>query len=266
MSGRVTTKGSPCGTNPPYGRNALFAAIFILALLLAACGGSDDPKTLTIFAAASLTNAFEALAEEFEARNDGVEVRLNFASSSALAAQINEGADADLFASANPQQMQHVADELVGEPQIFAGNRLVVATHAESEIDSLEQLTVEGVTIVLAVPEVPIRAYTDEVLAMLDESGDFADDVLANVVSEEANVRAAVLKVSLGEADVAFAYASDIREGVRAIHIPDEFNVRASYLIAVTSDHALADDFIAFVLSDDGQAILVEWGFLSAPE
>jgi molybdate transport system substrate-binding protein len=109
---------------------------------------------------------------------------------------------------------------------------------------------------------------------MLNDSSEFGDDfterVMANVVSEEATVRAAVLKVALGEADACIVYASDItpdiREDVRAIDIPDEFNVLATYPIAATSDNALATAFIDFVLSADGQAILAEWGFLSAPD
>jgi molybdate transport system substrate-binding protein len=252
--------------------------LLICAIILAACGGddSDEPTEVTVFAAASLTDAFETLASEFEARNQGVAVRLNFASSSALATQINEGAGADVFASANPQQMQNVADQdgLVGEAQPFAGNRLVVAAHVDSEVNAIEDLTAEGVTLVLVAPETPIRVYTDESIAMLNDSSEFGDDfterVMANVVSEEATVRAAVLKVALGEADACIVYASDItpdiREDVRAIDIPDEFNVLATYPIAATSDNALATAFIDFVLSADGQAILAEWGFLSAPD
>lgn len=249
-------------------KQTLFLTILIC---LAACAGdADEPAELTVFAAASLTDAFEALGDEFEARNEGVTVRLNFASSSALATQIIEGAEADVFASANVQQMQNVT----GEPQNFAENRLVVAVHVESEVESLAQLTDEGVTIVLAAPEVPIRVYTDDSLAMMNASGefgaDFAERVMGNVVSEEANVRAAVLKVALGEADAGFAYASDItpdiRADLRAIDIPDAFNVLAVYPIAATSDNPLAQDFIDFVLSDDGQAILVEWGFQSVQE
>jgi molybdate transport system substrate-binding protein len=252
--------------------------LLICAIILAACGGddSDEPTDVTVFAAASLTDAFEALASEFEARNEGVAVRLNFASSSALATQINEGAGADVFASANPQQMQNVADGagLVGEAQTFAGNRLVVAVYAESDIAAIEDLADDDVTLVLAASEVPIRVYTDESLMRMNESAEFGDGfsarVLANVSSEETNVRAAVLKVSLGEADATFSYSSDItpeiREVVRAIDIPDDYNVLARYPIAATSDNALATAFIDFVLSDDGQAILVEWGFLSAPQ
>ena len=246
---------------------------FTILICLSACGGdSDEPAELTVFAAASLTDAFESLGDEFEARNEGVTVRLNFASSSALATQIIEGAEADVFASANVQQMQNVADELTSEPENFAENRLVVAVHVESEVESLEQLTDEGVTLVLAAPGVPIRVYTDESLALMDgEFGTgFAEGVMGNVASEEANVRAAVLKVALGEADAGFAYASDItpdiREDVRAIDIPDEYNVLAVYPIAAASDNPLAQDFVDFVLSDDGQAILVEWGFLSAQD
>jgi len=264
----------------------LLILTMILSMVLAACGDGGDgdgdgddsgePSEVTVFAAASLTDAFEALAEEFEARNDGVTVRLNFASSSALATQINEGAGADVFASANPQQMQNVADEdgLVGETQPFAGNRLVVAVNSESDIEAIEDLTADSVTLILSAPETPIRVYTDDSIAMLNDSGefgpDFAENMMANLASEEATVRAAVLKVSLGEADATFSYSSDItpdiRDDVRAIDIPDDYNVLATYPIAATSENPLANAFIEFVLSADGQAILAEWGFLSAPE
>ena len=250
---------------------------FTILICLAACGGdADEPDELTVFAAASLTDAFEALGEEFEGHNQGVEVRLNFASSSALATQIIEGAGADVFASANVQQMQNVADadELTGEPQNFAENRLVVAAYAEGEVESIEDLTAEGVTVVLVAPTTPIRVYTDESLALMNESGEFGagftEGVLSNLVSEEVTVRAAVLKVALGEADATIVYVTDItpdiREAVRAIDIPDEFNVLASYPIAAVSDNPLAAEFIDFVLSDEGQAILVEWGFISAQD
>ena len=251
--------------------------LIILPAVMAACGGDDDDSTtLTVFAAASLTDAFEALAEAFEAQNEGIDVRLNFASSSALATQIIEGADADIFASANPQQMQNVADagQLNGDAQTLAVNHLVLTVNAESALTAIADLTAEDVTVVIAAPGVPIRGYMDEALALMDASGDFGDDfsvrMLANVVSEEANVRAAALKVALGEADATFTYASDItpdiRDDVRTIDIPDDYNVLATYLLAPASENPLAEQFIDFLLSEAGQAILVEWGFTSASE
>ena len=157
-----------------------------------------------MFAASSLTEAFEEVAAAFEVEHE-VEVILNFAGSSTLSTQIVQGAPADVFASADEAQMQEVADArlLADEPQTFTQNRLVVITPKNSPIEELSDLSQSGILLVLAGPNVPAGRYALEVLENLNEryGADFSERVLANLVSEETNVRQVAAKVGLGEAD-----------------------------------------------------------------
>jgi len=247
------------------------------ALLLAGCGGGEaaGPQELTVFAAASLTDAFHELANTFEAENEGVEVLINFAGSSQLAAQLREGVDADVFASANPKQMQVAMDAgrvAAGGSRLFVSNRLTVVVPADNpaEIGALEDLAQPGVQLILAVPEVPVRAYTDDIVAAMDPN--FQAGFYANLVSEEDNVRQVAAKVALGEADAGIVYTSDVTPDIagqmQLVPIPDAQNVIASYPIAPITDAQqpeLANRFIDFVLSNAGQAILARWGFGPPP-
>lgn len=238
---------------------------------------SQNPITVTVFAAASLTDAFEAIGNAYEAQNPAVDVLFNFAGSSTLAAQLSQGAPADIFASANPMQMEVVqeAGRIEGESRIFAYNQLVVILPMDNpaDINNLADLVHPDISIVIAAPEVPVRVYTDTVLNQLAELDDYPDDfaeqVFANVVSEEANVRRVAAKIALGEADAGIVYTSDvtpdIQDQVMTIAIPDEVNVRATYPIALLNDSAqpqAANDVLDFILSETGQAILEEWGFI----
>lgn len=257
--------------------------LFVFALLLLAAfvgytATSQSTRTLTVFAAASLTDAFEEIATDFEAANSGVEVVYNFGGSSALAVQLVEGAPADVFASANARQMQVVQDAglIDGSPRAFVKNRLVLAVPIDNPagISDLGDLANTGVKLVVAAPDVPVREYTDTMLERMSASPSygegFREAVLANVVSEEDNVRQVVVKVSLGEADAGIVYLSDITPDVSTqvltFAIPDAFNTIATYPIATinTSVNAeLAQAFIDSLLSDAGQNTLVNWGFLS---
>ncbi len=227
-------------------------------------------QDLTVFAASSLTEAFEEIASVFEGQNEGVEVLLSFDGSSTLATQIVQGAPADVFASADENQMQVVVDEglTASEPQIFTGNRLVLITPEGSDITRLEQLAEPGVLLVLAAPNVPVGNYAREALEKMNAAygADFSKRVLENLVSEESNVRQVSLKVELGEADAAIVYATDatIAEGVHAIDIPDDLNVLGTYPITTLRGSAqpeLAQAFVDLVLSDEGRTILTERGF-----
>jgi molybdate transport system substrate-binding protein len=246
-----------------------------LFLVLASChtgrAASGRQQELVIFAASSLTDAFNELAEAFEIQNDDVEVLLNFAGSSQLAAQLAEGAAADLFASANATQMQNVIDSgriQVDKAILFASNRLTVIVPADNPagIRSLEDLAQPGVQLILAVEGVPIRQYTDEIVSAM--SADFQEDFYANLVSEEENVRQVSAKIALGEADASIVYTSDITPDianqVQKIAIPDEQNVIATYPMGPLADGAhpeIARRFIDLALSPEGQEILSEWGF-----
>ncbi len=227
---------------------------------------------IVVSAASSLTDVFTELAEAFRAQHSGVQVDLNFASSSALAVQIVEGAPADVFASANAAQMQVVVDDGKAEASdIFAQNEIVVVTpRGRGLIAGFEDLASDGIRLVLAGPEVPVGVYAREAIAAADASigGGFADAVLANVVSEEANVRAVLAKVELGEADAGIVYATDAAvagDAVEMYRFPSEFAPPAEYVIAaLTNTPEAAAAFVEFVLSEAGQAILERHGFSRA--
>ncbi|MDQ7037124.1 MAG: molybdate ABC transporter substrate-binding protein [Anaerolineae bacterium] len=232
-------------------------------------------QSITVFTASSLTDAFIEMAQAFSARVD-VEVIFNFAGSTTLAAQIEMGADVAVFASANEEQMQNiVAMGLIDADNvhIFAENQFVLIVPADNpaQIESLQDLAMTGTLIIMASESVPIRVYTDELLHILAESygDDYFDRVMANVVSEEPNVRQVVARIVLGEADAALVYRTDITpdvsDSLRVIALPsDVMSPVARYPIATLADAPNSDDaalFVDFVLSDEGQSILQAWGF-----
>jgi molybdate transport system substrate-binding protein len=232
-----------------------------------------EPQTLIVFAAASLTDAFTEIGNAFEAAHDGVTVTFNFAGSQALRTQIEEGAPADVFASANIKEMDTlVTGSFVaqGLPQIFLTNKLVVILPADNPagIAMLEDLAQTGIKLVLAAEEVPVGNYSRQALEKMNASfgADYKDKVLANVVSNEDNVKQVVAKVQLGEADAGIVYTSDAIAApeLKSVEIPLDLNVIANYPIAPLVDSAnteLAAQFVEYVLSADGQAILEKWGF-----
>jgi molybdate transport system substrate-binding protein len=230
------------------------AAALALAALIAACGGSG-PDRPTVFAAASLTEVFRELDPD---------ARFNFAGSDELAAQLREGAEADIYAAASRRDPEQLfAEGLVERPRVFATNRLVliVPTTDDAGIESLADLDRNGVKLVVGAEGVPIGDYTREVL---DDAG--ASDVLDRVVSEEQDVKGVVGKVALGEADAGFVYATDARvagPGVRAIELPTVAAADIRYLIAVVrgGDRAAGDAFVDLVLSERGRAALAAAGF-----
>lgn len=260
-------------------KRALFVVLLLAVLSLGVLPIAAQSQTLTVFAASSLTDAFNEIATVFEAAHPGTDVAFNFGGSSTLATQLAEGAPADVFASANNTQMNVArdADRIGGTPRTFVKNRLVLIIPADNPagIQSLHDLANAGVKLVVAAPGVPVRDYTDAMLTRLtaDPSfgADFGTAAMANVVSEEDNVRQVSAKVALGEADAGVVYRSDvtpdIAANVVALPIPDAVNTLATYPIAVTNDSTspdLAQAFIDYVLSDAGQDTLVKWGFTSA--
>ncbi|MCA9539427.1 MAG: molybdate ABC transporter substrate-binding protein [Myxococcales bacterium] len=225
---------------------------------------------LAVFAASSLTEAFADLEQGFEATHPEVDVQLTFAGSQVLRLQIEQGAAADVFASANEQHMRALVDAgLVGETHAFAANALVVIVPlGPGHIERFEQLA-EAQRVVVGTENVPVGRYAG---AMLDKAraayGDaFAAAVRAHIVSEESNVRLLRAKVELGEADAAVVYGTDASPRVRVVAIPAALNVRATYPIAAVSKspHATeAAQFIEYVRSPAGQGLLRRHGFLPA--
>ncbi|MCY3865670.1 MAG: molybdate ABC transporter substrate-binding protein [Chloroflexi bacterium] len=250
---------------------------FIALCLGAAISGAQDrvSGSLTIYAATSLTDVFEAVGAAFGEAQPEVEILLNFANSATLAAQIAAGAPADIFASANELQMDHVIESgrvEASEVEIFAHNRLTVIAPADNPADvmTVADLTKEAVLLVLAAEGTPIRAYTNAMLASYNEDlGEaFSERVLRNLVSEESNVRQVVARVALGEADAGVVYQSDalgdVADQLIAISIDERHNQLASYPIAPLNDTVAQDqalEFIRFLRSEEAQAIMAENGF-----
>lgn len=242
-------------------------------------GRAQDPARITVFAAASLKDAFTDMAARLGMQHPPVLVQFNFGGSQQLVLQLQQGAKADLFASADQHWMEVARESglVAGAAPAFARNRLVVITPAANpgRVDRLEDLSRRGVKLVLAAAPVPAGRYARESLAQLAAAPGFGADyparVLRNVVSQEENVKAVVSKVQLGEADAGMVYVSDVtrtvRRDVRVIEIPDEYNVVAAYPIAVLAgagQPGAARAFEGFVRSREGQAILARHGFLPA--
>jgi molybdate transport system substrate-binding protein len=261
----------------------LFYSLLVL-ILLAGCSGTvstpaSQPVTLTVMAAASLTDAFTDLGKQFEAGHPGVSVQFNFAGSQQLAQQITEGAPADVFASANQKQMQVVVDagKIAADAAVpFASNRLVIIYPKDNPagLTDLAGLSTAGLKLVLAAKEVPVGQYSldflDKAAADAAFGAGYRDAVMENVVSYEENVKSVLTKVALGEADAGIVYTSDITGSaageIGKLDIPDALNVIATYPIAAIGDSAvpeMAQAFVDFVVSAEGQAILAKYGFIS---
>ncbi len=264
--------------------------LLIVSLLLAACGSTSTstgsatatptppPVTLNIFAAASLTKAFNMIEANFTKIHPNVTFKADYDSSATLEQQIANGAPADIFASADTTNMQKATTAgLVTSSQIFAHNRLVVILPASNpgHISTLKDLANPGVKIDVAAATVPVGKYALQVLANMAKSPDYGPTysaaVLKNVVSQEANDAAIVQKVQTGEVDAGIVYVSDINSTDASqfisIAIPDNFNVIANYPIAVlknSSNSSTAQAFVAYVLSSDGQTVLKQFNFIPA--
>ena len=230
--------------------------------------------------ASSLTDAFNEMATDFPrtAGNEGVKLVPSFGASSQLRTQLEQGAPADLFASADTVQMDAAmkARVIAGTPKIFVRNRLTVIVPKDNRaaVTTLADLAKPGIKLVTTTPDVPVGNYTRQALQKMaagQYGAGFDQKVLANVVSEEANVRQVVTKVQLGEADVAVCYVSDVTPAsapaLTMIEIPDAFNTIAEYPVAVTKGAkapATAQRFITYLSSAAGQAILKKNNFIPA--
>lgn len=244
---------------------AIGVALLVPPLALAACGGGDDERSLLVFAASSLEEAMTEYAESFP----DAKVETSFAGSDALAAQIRQGATPDLYASADaayPAQLYR--EGLVGRPRAFAGNRLVLAVPAGSEIDSLADLSVPGVKLVIGSPSVPVGAYTRTVLDRL--GGEERRAILDNVSSEEPEVGSVVAKLQQGAADAGFVYTTDVRgvDGeLRTVAIDPDLQPDVTYTAAIVEggEETLARRYLDGLIDGEGAADLRRAGFLPPP-
>jgi molybdate transport system substrate-binding protein len=263
--------------------------------LLAACG-SDEGKPassqnesspagttapqlqgkIIVFAASSLTDSFNEIKAEFIKKNPKADIEFQFAGSPALRTQLEQGARADIYASADiPNMTQALTAGLVKDAgKIFANNSLVIITPKKNSanITKPADLNKSGLKLVLAAPEVPVGNYARQSFALMDKDpaygAGFSAAVLKNVVSNESNVKQVVAKVQLGEADAGVVYGTDVTRDVvndiNQIQIPNALNVIAEYPIALTKTPGKADvasGFIAYVAGPEGQAILKKYGF-----
>jgi molybdate transport system substrate-binding protein len=274
------------------------ALMLIVTLLISGCGNGAAPSSVsdvspantansslrsseneevTVYAAASLTEAFQDIAQSFSSKNGGAQVVFNFGGSSQLRSQIEEGAPAGVFAPANTKEMDTLIREglISSGPAIFARNRLVVIIPQANpgKIQRLQDLARDGVRFVAAGPSVPAGAYSLQVLDRMSADpaygAGFKDKVTNNFISQETDVKQVVAKIQLGEGDAGMVYLTDVTPkvapDVQVLEIPDSLNVVAEYPIALVKDakeSKLGQAFVSFVLSDEGQAILKKHNFL----
>jgi molybdate transport system substrate-binding protein len=242
-----------------------FGLLIAVAALLAACGSSGS-VTISVFAAASLTASFNALGSSFQTANPGVTLKFNFAGTPTLVTQIEQGARADVFASADTPNMDKLTADgyTTGTARVFAHNQLeiVVAPRNPKGITGLADLARSGVIYITEAPTVPAGKYALQALATAG--------VKVTPKSQEASVTAVISKIELGEADAGIVYTTDVTAAggkVQGVPIPDADNVIATYpLVAVkgTANSAVANAFIAYVLSAKGQSTLATFGFQAA--
>ncbi|MCA1646588.1 MAG: molybdate ABC transporter substrate-binding protein, partial [Chloroflexi bacterium] len=231
---------------------------------------------IAVFAASSLTDAFQDMATAFQQANPNAKLTFNFGASNQLATQLGQGANADALASADQTQMDNArkAGAVAGQDRVFARNRLVLITPKgnAAKITTVKDLANPGVKFVTAQANVPIGQYTAQ---MLDKASadpgygsEFKSQVTANTVSQEDNVRQVVSKVQLGEADAAVVYSTDatpqVRDQLQIIQVPDPLQTLATYPIAVAKGNNASggEAFVAYVVGPQGQATLARWGFL----
>ena len=247
------------------------AAAFLLLVTTAACGSDDSgdtstgsqEKTLTVYAAASLTSSFEEIGKQFEADHDGVKVRFSFGGSSDLVAQLQQGAPADVFASADTANMEKATDDdlVEGAPVDFATNTLEIAVPPDNPagVASLEDLAKPGTNVVVCAAEVPCGAAAQGV--------EKAASIDIKPVSEEQSVTDVLNKVTTGEADAGLVYVTDVQaagDKVKGIEFPESSSVVNTYPIGALADSKnkhLAQEFVDLVTGDAGQQVLADAGF-----
>lgn len=264
-------------------------AIILAAIIVAGCTTQPaqpvitptptaiQQKELTVFAAASLTGVVTEIARDYELLHPGVKVVTNFDGSQALRTQIEQGASADVFLSANTKHMNALRDKGLMENStigLFVKNKLAVITPASNpaNITTLKDLANPDIRLVIGTKDVPVGDYARQILTkMANDTAygvSYQEAVLGNVMSEETTVTAVVAKVQLGEADAGIVYESDItpdnRDKFVVIAIPDKYNVIADYPVGVLKDSTNKDEaasYIAYLKSDPGKAAFMKYGF-----
>jgi len=242
----------------------IVAAAAAAALVLAGCGGGDEPR-LVVSAASSMSEALDSCSPEFE----GAEVRLSFAGSDALAAQIRQGVKPDVYAAANTKLPDELNKEgLLSKPVEFATNELVIAVPRDSDVREIGDLAAPGVKLAIGSESVPIGSYTRELLSQLP--GDEGERILANVRSNEPDVKGIVGKLTQGAADAAFVYVTDVNaaaESLRAVKLPADLEPDVTYAAGVVRGAKRPDEAREFVdgLTDGERADALARAGFGAP-
>lgn len=246
----------------PKAFGAVLAAVLVLA---AGCGrpAGSEQRTLTVLAAASLTESFQELGARYEAEHPGVRVRFDFQGSSTLAEQIKQGRQADVFASANAKNMDKVTElgAAEGEPRTFATNQLTIAVPAENpgHVTSLADLGAPGRKVVTCAPKVPCGSATEKV--------ERAAGLPLQPVSEENDVKSVLRKVAVGEADAGLVYVSDARSAgpaVRSVDFPESgqaINTYPAVALGDAPEPELAADWMQLLDGPGGRQVLAKHGF-----
>jgi molybdate transport system substrate-binding protein len=247
-------------------QSKLFASASVLTMVLSGCGSSDDTadgQTLMVFAAASLKSTFSEIGEQFKTDNPGVAVEFSFAGSSDLVTQLTQGAQADVFASADTKNMDKAAQAglLAGDPVNFASNTLTIAVAPGNpkKIASFKDLTQQGLNVVVCAPQVPCGSATEKV--------EQATGVTLNPASEESSVSDVLNKVTTGQADAGVVYVTDAigaGDKVAAVAFPEAAGAVNTYPIAVLKGSKypeLARKFVDLVTGESGQKVLNAAGF-----
>jgi molybdate transport system substrate-binding protein len=251
-------------------------ALIAVLVLASSAGLGSELKEITVFTAASLTGAFSEIGGIYE-NETSIHAVFNFDGSQALRTQIENGAYADVFASANKKQMNALKNGgLMNNSSIiiFAKNKisLIVPKDNPAKIESIQDLAKPGIKIVMGTKDVPVGDYALQIIDKLGNDSSYGQDyktkVLSNVISQETNVNYVVTKVALGEADVGFAYVSDVTgdlaDKVDKIEIPDEYNIIAEYPMGLLQESKYPNEgmeFMNLVMSDEGKAVLEKYGF-----
>jgi molybdate transport system substrate-binding protein len=257
-------------------KQILVSALAVLFFTIPASFCADQPKEITVFTAASLTDAFEEIGQMYK-NETNTSVVFNFDGSQALATQMINGAYADVFISANTKQMDVVKNAGLmnnSSVMIFTENKLslIVPKNNPGKIRDLKDLAKPGIKVVIGTEDVPVGDYAMQIINNLGNDSAFGPEykskVLANTVSQETNVNYVVTKVALGEADVGFAYVSDVTEDVASkvdmVEIPDKYNVIVQYTMGIAKGSKYpgeSESFIKLVTSDEGCSILEKYGF-----
>ena len=255
------------------------SVVLLAAIIFAGCTSEQvQPKTeVTVFAAASLTGVLHDIVKQYETLHPGVHIIANYDGSQALRTQIEQGAMADVFLSANAKQLLALRDQGLMENSsigMFAKNKLVVIVPSSNpgNITTLQDLARPGIKLVIGTKDVPIGDYARQILKKMANDTTYGpsyqDAVLDNVLSEETTVTGVVAKVQLGEADAGIVYETDItpdnRDKFIVIAIPDKYNVIAEYPAGVVKSSGNKDEairFIAYLKSEQGRATLTKYGF-----